>query len=68
MKTIKHKRGHAEARAREYPGWQDFADALYWERRGNPDPMKAWLLRVDAVKAKYPKGGRKPSAEAASKI
>lgn len=55
MKKIEHKRGHAEARAREYPGWQELADALYWERRGDPEPMNAWLRRIDEIKAKYPK-------------
>lgn len=55
MKKITHIKGHAAARAEEYPGWQEFADAYYWKQRGNPEPMEEYLRRIDEIKAKYPK-------------
>ncbi len=56
MKKIKHNKGHERARQEEYPGWQELADALYWERRSDHGPMEAYLRRIDEIKAKYPKG------------
>lgn len=58
MKRVNHRKGYDTARREEYPGWQDFADAFYWERRGDPKLMEAWLKRIDAVKAKFPKDKR----------
>lgn len=55
MKKIQHAKGHSAARAEHYPGWQELADAIYWERRGNPKPMEDWLKRVDETKARFPK-------------
>jgi hypothetical protein len=41
----------------EYPYLNEFADAYYWERRGDPSKMEEYLEKIDAIKAKYPKGG-----------
>jgi hypothetical protein len=46
-------------RAPEYPYLTEFADAYYWERRGDPSKMTEYLAKVDAVKAKYLKGEKK---------
>lgn len=42
-------------RSREYPGWQDFADAFYWAQQGDPSKMNDYLAKIGAVKKKYPK-------------
>lgn len=44
-----------EKRRAEYPALSDFADALYWREKGDPKPLAAYVARVDAVKAKFPK-------------
>lgn len=49
------ERERAEKRSAEYPAFGDFADAMYWRDKGDEGPWKAYLARVDAVKAKYPK-------------
>lgn len=43
------------SRKAEYPDLGEFADALYWLRNGDEDPMLAYEARVSEVKAKYPK-------------
>jgi len=42
-------------RAADYPPLTDLADALYWQARGDASKMDAYVAKVDAVKAKYPK-------------
>lgn len=39
----------------EYPALEEFADAFYWERRGDPSKMEAYLSKIDAVKGNHPK-------------
>lgn len=51
LKTIAYQ----QCRADEYPPLQEFADAYYWQQRGNPNLMDEYLAKVDAIKAKYPK-------------
>lgn len=46
---------YAEARAMDYPSFQELADAIYHERKGNNEPMKAYIAKCDAVKARHPK-------------
>lgn len=55
MKKILFQKGHVKARAEVYPPLADFADAYYWQERGDPKPMKKYLARIDAIKAKYKK-------------
>ena len=43
-------------RAPEYPPLQDFADAMYWHRKGDDTKLDAYVAACDAVKARYPKG------------
>ncbi|BAE49284.1 hypothetical protein [Paramagnetospirillum magneticum] len=43
------------ARRPEYPSLADFADAYYWAEKGDPTKMAAYVAKIDAVKAKYPK-------------
>lgn len=40
----------------EYPPLTDLADALYWQSQGDDSKMQEYLLAVQAVKDKYPKG------------
>lgn len=44
-------------RARAYPPLADFADALYWQNRGDASKMDAYLQACDTVKKTYPKPG-----------
>ena len=50
---------YAAHRRVAYPPPEEFFDAFYHERRGNPEPMEAWLAKIDAVKANI----RKPEAK-----
>lgn len=52
---IRHREDPSKLRRAEYPDLADFADAYYWQQRGQPEKMEEWLARCDAVKAKYPK-------------
>lgn len=50
--TIKYQ----DQRRPEYPPLSDLADALYWQAQGDDTKMTTYLLAVQAVKDKYPKG------------
>ena len=39
----------------EYPPLADFADATYWQARGDDTKMTAYLAAVDLIKQRYPK-------------
>lgn len=52
---IEHKVDYRERRRAEYPPVTQLADALYWQQNGDPSKMEAYLAKVAAVKAKYPK-------------
>jgi hypothetical protein len=39
----------------EYPPLGDLADAIYWQSEGDSTKMQAYLTKVAAVKASYPK-------------
>jgi hypothetical protein len=39
----------------EYPSLADFADAYYWDSKGDNTKMIEYVAKCDAVKAKYPK-------------
>jgi hypothetical protein len=42
-------------RRQEYPDLSEFADAIYWQQKGDNSKLIAWVAKCDAVKAKYPK-------------
>lgn len=52
---IKHKGDHVSRRRAEYPPLEDLADALYWQSKGNDEPMRKYLARIEEVKKKFPK-------------
>jgi hypothetical protein len=52
---IVHTDHYAERRAQEYPPLSDFADATYWQSKGDDTKMIAYLAACELVKAKYPK-------------
>lgn len=52
---IFHKQDYKLLRMREYPPLADFADAMYWAEQGDKEKLAAYLVKVDAVKQKYPK-------------
>jgi hypothetical protein len=49
-------KNYQRQRSREYPPLQDFADAMYWHRKGNDSLLDAYVAACDLVKARYPKG------------
>ena len=51
LKTIAYQ----QMRAEEYPSLQEFADAYYWFQKGDDSKMNDYLIKVTAVKEKYPK-------------
>lgn len=42
-------------RQRSYPPLADFADALYWQSKGDNGPMDRYLAACDKVKQDFPK-------------
>lgn len=42
-------------RAPEYPSLGDFADAMYWNSKGDSSHLEAYFDACEAVKTKYPK-------------
>lgn len=44
-------------RASEYPPLEDLADAIYWQSKGNSEPMANYVAACEAVKDRYPKDG-----------
>jgi hypothetical protein len=54
MKII-HTENVEKLRREEYPGLAEFADAFYWQQRGDSKRMEEWLKKCDSVKSKYPK-------------
>jgi hypothetical protein len=54
MKIV-HTEDYRELRAKEYPPLEDYIDAVYWQGRGDSSKMTDYLVRVDTIKAKYPK-------------
>lgn len=46
---------YVQQRQLEYPPMQDFADALYWQSKGDDSKMVAYIAACDEVKRKYPK-------------
>ena len=42
-------------RLQEYPSLSEFADAIYWQQKGNNTKLNEWIAKCDAVKSKYPK-------------
>jgi hypothetical protein len=42
-------------RAREYPALGDFADAMYWNSKGDSSILEAYFAACEEVKTKYPK-------------
>lgn len=49
------REAYKQCRAQEYPTLADFADAYYWQTKGNDKLMEKYLEQVKLVKEKYPK-------------
>lgn len=49
------REAYKQMRAEEYPSLTEFADAYYWQTKGNDKLMENYLQRVKEVKEKYPK-------------
>lgn len=54
MKVV-HIGDYRRRRKVEYPPIEDLADALYWADNGDRTKLEAYLAKVAAIKAKYPK-------------
>lgn len=48
---------YVEKRALAYPPLSEFADAMYWQSKGDNSKMLAYLAKCDEVKASIPKEG-----------
>jgi len=46
---------YAQLRREAYPPLEALADAIYWQSRGKPDLMAAYVAQVAHVKQTYPK-------------
>tara|TARA_B100000029_G_C17253376_1_gene843603 strand:- start:362 stop:709 length:348 start_codon:yes stop_codon:yes gene_type:complete len=44
-----------EERMENYPSLSDFADAYYWEKKGDDSKMTAWVAACAKVKSDHPK-------------
>ncbi len=60
VRTVKEKDAAKEfetqaARYAEYPPLADFADAMYWQSKGDNSKLTAYFSKIDTVKQKHPK-------------
>jgi hypothetical protein len=58
-RVIKVGGDYAAHRRGAYPPIEEFLDAYYHREVGNPEPMKAWVAKIAAVKASIRKPGAK---------
>lgn len=49
------KTEYQRLRSPEYPPITEFADAMYWNSRGNSSHLEEYYRKCDEVKSKYPK-------------
>lgn len=52
---IQFKEDYRKRRELEYPSLADFADAMYWQSKGDNSKLDAYFNKIDAVKTKFPK-------------
>jgi len=55
---ITHTENYMELREKEYPPLAEFADALYWQSKGDDSKMVEYLAKCEAVKIKFKKQER----------
>ena len=55
LNTEQENNSYKTSRAAEYPTLADFADAYYWQQKGDSTKMENWLASCELVKNKYPK-------------
>lgn len=46
---------YADQRRPAYPPLGDFADALYWQSKGDNSKLEAYFAKCELVKAQFPK-------------
>lgn len=46
---------YTEERKMEYPPIEEFADAMYWNSKGDPSHLQAYYEKCSAVKEKFAK-------------
>ena len=59
MKSLQIPGGSRRARTLKSPPLQEFADAYYWQQRGDPKPMQDYLAKIDEIKQRHPKDNKK---------
>lgn len=47
---------YKQLRASEYPALCEFADAIYWSKKGDDTKLEEYLSKCESIKLKYPKG------------
>ena len=51
-----HAKGnYKDARLLLYPSWRDFADAMYWNSKGDSTKLEAYYAACEKVKTDNPK-------------
>ena len=55
LTTILNNTQYSRNRAPLYPSLADFADAYYWEKKGNDSLMATYIAACDKVKSDNPK-------------
>ena len=46
---------YARERKYDYPELGELADAIYWKEKGDNSKMQAYIAKIDAIKAQWPK-------------
>jgi hypothetical protein len=55
LKNEWEEKEYQRLRGPEYPSLGDFADAMYWNSKGDSSHLEAYFAACEAVKNKYPK-------------
>jgi hypothetical protein len=52
---ITHTEDVIPLRRAAYPPIEEFADAMYWKRQGDPTKLEAYFNAIEKVKREFPK-------------
>ena len=55
LKAEKDANGYKFTRLLQYPSWREFADAMYWNSKGDSTKLEAYYAACEKVKTDNPK-------------
>jgi hypothetical protein len=55
LKSEWERTAYARERKYDYPDFGELADAIYWKEKGDNSKMQAYIAKIDAIKAQWPK-------------